>query len=67
MSLKSECKEGSSCSIFHKLSENYNLENSPWGGGEHGLLVAQGLETKFNIPVKRYYSATNTKPEVMSP
>jgi hypothetical protein len=36
-----ECKQGSSCSIFHKLSENHSLENSPWG--EQGLLVAQGL------------------------
>ena len=37
-----ECKHGLFCSIFHKLSENHTLENSPWG--EQGLLVAQGLK-----------------------
>jgi hypothetical protein len=37
-----ECKQGSSCSIFHKLSENHSLENPPWGEGQE-LLVAQGL------------------------
>ena len=39
-----ECKHGSFCSIFHKLSENHTLENSPRRGGtEQGLLVARGL------------------------
>jgi hypothetical protein len=29
-----ECKQCSFCSIFHKLSENHSLENSPCGGTE---------------------------------
>jgi hypothetical protein len=31
-----ECKQGLSCSIFHKLSENHSLENSARGGGVIG-------------------------------
>jgi hypothetical protein len=34
-----ECRESSFCSIFHKLSEYYNLEITCWG--KHGLLVIQ--------------------------
>jgi hypothetical protein len=29
---RSECKQSSSCSIFHKLSENHSIENFPPGG-----------------------------------
>ena len=36
---QSVCKNGSFCSICKKLSENYDMQNSPWR--EQGLLAAQ--------------------------
>ena len=31
------------CFLYNVVSENYSVQNSPWGGGEGGLLPAQGL------------------------
>ena len=33
------------CFLYNLVSENYSVQNSPWGGGgEGGLLPAQGLK-----------------------
>ena len=29
--------------LYNVVSENHSVQNSPWGGGEGGLLPAQGL------------------------
>ena len=42
-----ECKQGSFCSIFYKLSENHNLQNSPGGGGGGGFLAPKGPHFLF--------------------
>ena len=37
------------CFLYNVVSENYRVQNSPWGGG--GLLPAQGLMNQ-NVPLK---------------
>jgi hypothetical protein len=54
-----ECRQGSSCNIFHKLSENHSLENSP--SGEQGLLVAQGLSVKIWWSLRRRFEFRSGK------
>ena len=47
------------CFLYNVVSENHSVQNSPWGGGEGGLLPAQGLGVstleiifKCNCPTK---------------
>ena len=35
------------CFLYNVVSENHSVQNSPWEGGEGGLLSAQGLYVQF--------------------
>ena len=41
------------CFLYNVVSENHSVQNSPWGGGEGGLLPAQGLVGLYSyFPLK---------------
>ena len=40
------------CFLYNVVSENYSVQNSPWGEG--GLLPAQGLFVKFYTNIKHH-------------
>ena len=54
------------CFLYNVVSENYSVQNSPWGGGEGGLLSAQGLVVYFTVRRTENFDVPNAKFDVKS-